>query len=648
MVNNLYLIQFTYSYGNEIIIPYSVGVVWGYANRFEDIKNNYCLKEIIFKREDPEDIVNRLDSPHVVAFSVYVWNFEISKLVANKIKERYPDCLIIFGGPHVPNEVGGFFRKNKYVDILVHGEGEVTFYEILKAKSNKDNIKLIKGLSFNESGACSDYSPRERLADVNDIPSPYLEGVFDELLTLPYNWQPVWETNRGCPYSCTYCDWGSNLVTKMKTFNEGRLFKEIEWFGENEIGFIFGADANFGILKRDLDIAKKLVEENYKTGGFPSKFRVAYAKNSSERVFEIAELLHANNLDKGITLSVQSMNQEALNAIKRKNLSVGLLSDFVKRYKRKNIATYTELIMGLPGESYDSFVDGVEQLLNSGIHDSMSIYHCSILPNAPMNSEEYREKWDIKTAHVPIFLNHSSKQVDATVEYDEIVVGNKMLSEDDWVNEVMFSWVIQTFHALNLTQVIAVLFNHVYGVKYSTFYKEFILYLSETNNNEFFITLKKVKSILNGGDWGWMVEEFGLISWSIEEASYLRVLAHVDDFFVDVEKFLRRLDEKYNINMDYILVADLMRYQYEIIVKFDDFDDARIDLNYSIHSLYMGLIQGGDVDLKKGDFYVLIRNKQSYEDRSDHAKRVLWWGRKGGRFVHDDIEEVPQKICTTL
>ena len=91
-----------------------------------------------------------------------------------------------------------------------------------------------------------------------------------------------------------------------------------------------------------------------------------------------------------------------------------------------------------------------------------------------------------------------------------------------------------------------------------------------------------------------------------------------------------------------------MRYQYEIIVKFDDFDDARIDLNYSIHSLYMGLIQGGDVDLKKGDFYVLIRNKQSYEDRSDHAKRVLWWGRKGGRFVHDDIEEVPQKICTTL
>ena len=152
---NLYLVQFNYKYGKGIIMPYSVGVLWSYANQFSSIKKAYKLKDIICIRDEPDTIVDSLESPDVVAFSVSVWNYEISLAVANKIKKQYPDCLIVLGGPHVPDKVGNFFIENSFIDILVHGEGEVIFREILEKRAillDKSDLKGIEGASFKIDG----------------------------------------------------------------------------------------------------------------------------------------------------------------------------------------------------------------------------------------------------------------------------------------------------------------------------------------------------------------------------------------------------------------------------------------------------------------------------------------------------------------
>ncbi|HHT9158337.1 MAG TPA: B12-binding domain-containing radical SAM protein [Candidatus Brocadiaceae bacterium] len=257
----VYFFQFNFSYGNEFTLPYSSGMLWAYANTYEEVRRDYENKGFIFLREDTNTIVSRLITPQIAAFSTYTWNWEMSIEVSKKIKEKYPQCLIIFGGPQVPDNMNGFFEKYPFIDITVHGEGEVTFAEILKEHIGNKQYATMKGLTFNgRVKGVKPFERREVIEDINILPSPYLAGLFDEILNLPFSFQPIWETNRGCPYPCTYCDWGSSVVKKIRLFNMDRLYKEIQWFGGKRVNFVYGADANFGILRRDVEIAKALAE----------------------------------------------------------------------------------------------------------------------------------------------------------------------------------------------------------------------------------------------------------------------------------------------------------------------------------------------------------------------------------------------------
>ena len=98
----------------------------------------------------------------------------------------------------------------------------------------------------------------DRVRDLDEIPSPFLEGAFDSIMAAnpSESWIGLWETNRGCPFRCTFCDWGSATAAKVTKFGEERLYREVDWFADKKIEYIFCCDANFGILKRDVDIAE--------------------------------------------------------------------------------------------------------------------------------------------------------------------------------------------------------------------------------------------------------------------------------------------------------------------------------------------------------------------------------------------------------
>jgi len=334
-VNNsktsMYLFQFSYMYGKQIYLPYSVGMIWAYAKTIPEINNNIENKGFVIVREDPNVIVDRLENPKIAAFSTYVWSWEMSIAVARKIKEKFPDCLIIFGGPHVPDRLENFYEKFPFIDIAVHGEGEITFSEILLAYINGKNYDTIPGLTYR--GLTTEL--RTRNSDLNSFPSPYLTGIFDTLFDLPYEYHIVWETNRGCPYGCTFCDWGSLTAQRLYQFDEKRLEKELEWFARRKITYIFLGDANFGMLPRDVDIAKKMAFIKNKNGGYPDKVRLNYAKNNPDLVYKIAHILNTEKMDKGITLSVQSMDPDTLLTIKRTNLKYDTLSAFIKKIQTR-------------------------------------------------------------------------------------------------------------------------------------------------------------------------------------------------------------------------------------------------------------------------------------------------------------------------
>ena len=641
----VYFFQFNFSYGNEFTLPYSSGMLWAYANTYEEVRRNCENKGLIFLREDTNTIVSRLITPQIAAFSTYTWNWEMSIEVSKKIKEKYPQCLIIFGGPQVPDNMNGFFEKYPFIDITVHGEGEITFAEILKEHIGNKQYATIKGLTFNgRVKGVKPFERREVLEDINILPSPYLEGLFDEILNLPFSFQPIWETNRGCPYPCSYCDWGSSVVKKIRLFNMDRIYKEIQWFGEKRINFVYGADANFGILRRDVEIAKALAETKEKTGGFPARFRVSYTKNSTQRVVEIAEILNAQKMDKGITLSVQSMNEQTLKAIKRKNLPIKSLSHFVQYYNKRGIPTYTELILGLPGETYDSFKAGINMLLEAGFHNSLSIYNCSVLPNAHTNNPQYKEYWKIKTKRVPVFLNHAVPDADPIPEYEEIIIQTKTLPTVDWKKQCLFSWVIQTFHSLNLTQVIAVYFNAIEKIAYSDFYEELLIFAKENLGtiigNELTITTNKVDKVLEGEGWGTVLKEFSDISWSLEQASYLRIAKNFNIFYLEIKQFIEKFCKKYGLIINTNLLENLLLYQKSIVVKWNENGSQVFKMDYSLHDFYRAQVIGESTPLKQGKFILTITDDLNYNgDKKTYAKEIMWWGRKGGKFIYQNIKE---------
>jgi radical SAM superfamily enzyme YgiQ (UPF0313 family) len=456
---NVYLFQPQYSATingkRQYWIPYSVGCIWSYATQFIDIKNNFFLADLIFRREKIELLAAKFkkNEPHVCGFSVYAWNEQYSLYVAESIKKSYPNCVIVFGGPQCNAEMS---TQYDFIDAVVLAEGEEQFTEILRSVASGSSIKKIY--------------EKVRLQNL-EIPSPYLTGVFDQIIkeNPTYVWSTTIESNRGCPYSCTFCDWGSLTYSKVRKFNIGRIQEELEWIRTNPVVFITSADANFGIYKeRDLEIAK-LIRRASDFGSVES-VAMTYAKNSYADIFDIAKII--GDIGRGVTVSVQSMNPETLDAIDRKNMKINDIAEMMKLSEKYKVSAYTELILGLPLETKETWKNSLASLLELGQHYQIDIYFCILLRNSDLGSADSRKKYEIDTISVYDYVSFT-EIVDDEIELPEIfdiVTSTNTMSYDDLIESYMYGWMITHFHAVGYTQQYAKYCRNVLGVSYRKFY----------------------------------------------------------------------------------------------------------------------------------------------------------------------------------
>ncbi len=171
-----------------------------------------------------------------------------------------------------------------------------------------------------------------RLRDLSEVPSPFVNGLFDDLMRAnpDEHWIGLWETNRGCPFQCTFCDWGSATAGKLNKFDVDRLLDEVDWFAP-KIEYVFCCDANFGILPRDVDIAKRVAEVKRATG-YPVALSVQNTKNATDRAYETQKILSDAGLNKGVALSMQSVDTHTLESIKRQNISLETYLELQRRF----------------------------------------------------------------------------------------------------------------------------------------------------------------------------------------------------------------------------------------------------------------------------------------------------------------------------
>tara|TARA_Y100000590_G_scaffold462963_1_gene628479 strand:- start:796 stop:2778 length:1983 start_codon:yes stop_codon:yes gene_type:complete len=646
MKAKIQLVQVNDSYGNQYFLPYSVGLLQSYCNKFDDVRENFIFMKFIYKQEiDLEQQVKNMGKRNIIAQACYIWNWQFNIEFAKLTKKYNPDALIILGGPRVPDDSTGFFDRYPYIDILCHGEGEMVFHDILKQYMSEQQYGNIEGVSYHDRKANRTvYTPRRaRAIDLETIPSPYLDGTFSELLEDDVTWQASWETNRGCPYRCTFCLWGVEYYNKIRKFPfEERLLEEIRWFSINKIGLVFGCDANFGIFERDLDIANALVEFK-KEYGYPQKFRVCNAKNSNARVFEISKILNGGGMDKGTSMSVQSMNENVLETVKRKNIGTDKFEDLMNRFNESSIPTYTEIILPLPNETYESFITGLDVLFHSGQHSQLNIYNCTVLTNSEMASPEFMKEHNIQTVDLPVFQAHiDNKPNEYIQELETIAVGTKTMPTSDWKKSQRYSWAVQTFHGLGLLQYIAIFFVNRYDRNYSDFYHTLLEYAQDNPRTLFGLELNEMEqtidNILIGKMQGQLVPEYELdIVWPAEEASLLRILNTIDVFYEQCVGLIKYFIEKYELKIDDRLLADLILLQKKSMVHFNDELVIHVNLKYNLVEYIRNIKIGCPSELFKFSSskpYKRVSNWKYPSDKNRFAREIVWYGRKGGLYIH--------------
>lgn len=469
-MKNVYLFQpqYTVEVSNRLNywLPYSAGCLWSFAQQFKDVTDNFRLADIVYRREPPEDILERLDNPVYAGFSCYVWNRKYCLEIAKLIKALYPRCVIQFGGP----DANGKLLKYDYIDSVVMAEGEETFLETLRAIQNAQPVDDI-------------YSKRR--LDNLEIPSPYTTGVFDSIIAdNPHiDWAMTLETNRGCPFACTFCDWGGVTYSKIKKFSLERIASELQWAKINNVAYIFCADANFGIF-RDRDIAiAELIRDTARDGKLES-VNLQYAKNSTETVFEIASIV--GNLSRGVTISMQSMNPDTLAAIKRSNLETNNITNLLALSQRKNIGAYTEMIIGLPEETLETWKTGMTELLELGQHYSIDVWFAQLLENSELNTRDSRERYGISSVlagdYMPYYSNLDYRNI---IEEIELIKSTNTMSTTDIVDGYLYAVMIINFHIGGYTQVWARYCRQVLGISYRQFYDELYLKLYDNFKKHF-------------------------------------------------------------------------------------------------------------------------------------------------------------------
>ena len=557
-------------------VPYAYGLLRSYAEKDARIATNYLWKEPFCRMAPVEVIVGQIVEPDILCASCYVWNHNQQAQIAQKVKKKYPQCKVIFGGPHVPEETTSYFSEYNDVDILIHGEGEIPFRRLLiELLEDSQNLQKIDGITLNQNYTPIKTPRSAQLPRNLPIPSPYLKGFFDRFLSEGNsNTIALWETNRGCPYSCSFCDWGVRAMNKMRRHDLDKTIQEIEYMGTHKVEDIYISDCNFGIFKRDLELAKKLVESKKKYG-YPKRVRIQFAKNSNDTVFEISKLLHDNDMLWGTTLSMQSVDMNVLEAVARQHIGISNYKKLKDRYLEARIPTYTELILGLPLETRDSFINGICTLFEIGIHDDIRVFELALLPNAPISRREQRKKYSLQTKIKPLRLADSGN----ALEKIELVFGTSTMPYDDWVYCFLFAEAIQALHNGAYTRFLAIYLNDQHLLPYRAFYDNLLQFML-TKKAGCFASFRRIKKLIqdfyddpNMPQINRLLTQPDIMEflrsynpqrkgWQPWTYLWLSLSESIDAFYENVCIFLNQ----YGIVSDKIL-TDMVQYQKDIIIQ---------------------------------------------------------------------------------
>ena len=417
------------------------------------------------------------------------------------------------------------------------------------------------------------------------------------------HWHAAWETNRGCPFGCTFCDWGGAIASKVYRFDMERVKAETDWFARKHLAHIFFCDANFGILPRDIDIAKAFVESLERHNARIS-VSVQTAKNSTERCYEVQRILwNSGRAFLSATTSLQSVDAGALKAIKRDNISLESFHELQRRHRANGVPTNTEMIVGLPGETYASFANGIAEVISRGQHNYLNVYECQVLPNAEMGSIEYQRRYGLELKAIPMIEGSLSGAEEQIVESIDTVVATESMPHEDWVRARAFAWAAQFLHFDRVLQMPMVLLENLYGVGYRQMIEAFLdcdaeRYPACADAASIFLNTARG---LQNGEPAVIASRECLNRWWPPDTYALIGLADArkwTEFFEEAEQILRGLG-KARRGFDEDLVAECVALNRELFKRPRLFVNSSVTASANLLEYLEGIVNGRPVALER-------------------------------------------------
>ncbi|MDX6709492.1 MAG: hypothetical protein QOH96_508 [Blastocatellia bacterium] len=418
--------------------PLNIGFIAAYANK----KFGKDIELRLFKYiGDLEQAINERP-PDILGVSNYPWNFNLGLEFFKMTHAVSPKSVCVMGGPNIPLDDESrteFVKRNQLIDFYAYLEGEEAFAELItrafdvgadreKMKSDPidgfihciGEIEVIKGNML------------LRRRNLDEIPSPYLTGLMDKFFDGILS--PMMETNRGCPFSCTFCHEGNALISKVNFFSIERVKAELDYIVDavhkapSLVTNLMFADPNFAMYERDYEIVEH-IERIQQQHNWPRSIFASTGKNKKER---IAKSLRKLNGSLSMWMSVQSMDPTVLTEIKRDNINTAQIMALSGVYQELGLPTLSELILGLPGDSYERHVNSLSQVVEAGI-DVIDTYTCMLLNGTELGTKRSREKYKIGS-HFRILPRDFAKLGNGhvAVEIEEIVSSTSTLSFEDY------------------------------------------------------------------------------------------------------------------------------------------------------------------------------------------------------------------------
>lgn len=363
------------------------------------------------------------ERPDWIGISCYIWNIETVKRLTPELAKLLPKVPIWLGGPEVSFHVKELLEKMPEITGIISGEGEETFFQLVKCYGLTDQdliwpnekflkrLRQIPGIAFRQKrnqsvGASSReiyVTPQAIPLDMDTLPFPYTNmEVFENRII-------YYETSRGCPFQCAYCLSGIDRKLRFRTMDLVR--KELSFFLEHKVKQVKFVDRTFNIgHEHSMEILHYIKEHDNGITNF--HFEIA-ADILTEEEIELLRTLRPGLVQ--LEIGVQSTNQDTLSLVNRKTDLKKLRENTEKLRERRNIHLHLDLIAGLPGENLESFIQSFNQVYAMG-GDELQLGFLKLLKGSPM--EDLQAQYELVTEDLPPYEVLSTKDL----SYEDIIL----------------------------------------------------------------------------------------------------------------------------------------------------------------------------------------------------------------------------------